>query len=56
MAHHQIYAERDATIYEKKKDCNTGIDQILEIISSKSGSILDELYQNGTFNSRIYSF
>ena len=53
MAHHQIYAERDATIYEKKKDCNTGIDQILEIISSKSGSILDELYQNGTFNSRI---
>ena len=53
MAHHQIYAERDATIYEKKKDCNTGIDQILEIVSSKSGSILDELYQNGTFNSRI---
>jgi hypothetical protein len=53
MAHKQIYAERDATIYEKKKDCNTGIDQILEIVSSKSGSILDELYQNGTFNSRI---
>jgi hypothetical protein len=53
MAHYQIYAERDATLYEKKKQCNTGIDQILEIISTKSGSILDNLYQNGTYNSRI---
>jgi len=53
MAQFQIYAQRDATIYEKKVDCNTGIDQILEIVSSKSGSVLDELFQNGTFNSRI---
>tara|TARA_A100001201_G_scaffold8659_1_gene13112 strand:+ start:8327 stop:9484 length:1158 start_codon:yes stop_codon:yes gene_type:complete len=53
MAQYQIYAERDATIYEKKKNTNTGIDQILEIVSQKSGSILDEMYQSGTFNSRI---
>ncbi len=53
MAQDQIYAQRDATIYEKKVNCNTGIDQILEIVSSKSGSVLDELYQNGTYNSRI---
>ncbi len=53
MAQYQIYAERDATLYEKKKYCNTGIDQILELVSTKSGSILDNLYQNGTYNSRI---
>ena len=53
MAQYQIYAERDATIYEKHEYRNTGIDQILEIKSTKSGSRPDDLFLTDTVNSRI---
>ena len=44
-----FYAERDATIYERFTELNTGVDQILELIklSSASADFSD------TFNTRI---
>tara|TARA_B100001094_G_scaffold328439_1_gene388867 strand:+ start:4770 stop:5921 length:1152 start_codon:yes stop_codon:yes gene_type:complete len=53
MAHYQIYTERDATIYEKYPERNTGIDQILELVKTTSGSRLDDLFQVASFNTRI---
>jgi hypothetical protein len=50
---HQIYIERDATIYERKEYRNTGIDQILELVKTTSGSRLDDQWQVGTYNTRI---
>ena len=53
MAHYQIYAESDTTLYEKYPIRNTGIDQILELTKTNSGSRLDGEYQGNTYNSRI---
>jgi len=50
---YQIYANKDTTLYEKFPSKNTGIDQILELIKTTSGSRLDDLFQIGTYNSRI---
>jgi len=50
---YQIYANRDTTLYEKFPSKNTGIDQILELVKTTSGSRLDNLFQIGTYNSRI---
>ena len=50
---HQIYAERDTTLYEKHNDRNTGIDQILELVKTTSGSRLDDLFQVNTYNTRV---
>ena len=51
--YYNIFAERDATIYEKYPEQNTGIDQILELTKIASGSIFDGFYQSNTYNSRI---
>jgi len=53
MAHYQIYTESDATLYEKYNERNTGIDQILELKKTYSGSRLDGNYQANTYNTRI---
>ena len=47
------YAERDTTLYERYKDQNTGIDEILELVKIASGSRLDGIIQANTYNSRI---
>ena len=47
------YAEKDATLYEKFPEQNTGIDQILEISKIASGSQLNGIVQGNTTNSRI---
>ena len=44
-----FYAERDATIYERFTERNTGVDQILELIKISSAS---SDFSN-TFNTRI---
>ena len=51
--YYNIFVERDATIYEKYPEQNTGIDQILELTKIASGSIFDGFYQSNTYNSRI---
>jgi hypothetical protein len=48
-----FYAERDASLYERFPDKNTGIDQILELTKNQSGSLVDGRYQANTFNTRI---
>jgi len=48
-----FYAEKDATIYDRFPEQNTGIDQILELTKHTSGSIVDGRYRSKTFNSRI---
>jgi hypothetical protein len=53
MAQYQIYTESDATLYEKYIERNTGIDQILELKKTCSGSRLDGQYQANTYNTRI---
>ena len=53
MAQYQIYTESDTTLYEKYRDRNTGIDQILELKKTYSGSRLDGNYQANTYNTRI---
>jgi len=53
MAQYQIYAGSDTTLYEKYEERNTGIDQILELRKTNSGSILDGVYQANTYNTRI---
>jgi len=50
---YQIHAKRDATIYEKFPNKNTGIDQILELVKTTSGSRLDDIFQIGTYNTRM---
>ena len=49
------YAERDTTIYEQYPDRNTGIDEILELEKSTSGSINSKtgFIDANTYNSRI---
>jgi hypothetical protein len=49
------YAEKDTTLYEKYPEQNTGIDQILELIKTPSGSRLYGKYaiQPKTYNTRI---
>ena len=53
MAQYQLYTESDATLYEKYNKRNTGIDQILELKKTYSGSRLDGNYQANTYNTRI---
>ena len=48
-----FYAERDASLYERFPDKNTGIDPILELTKNQSGSIVDGRYQANTFNTRV---
>ena len=48
-----FYAERDTTIYERYPKQNTGIDQILELTKIASGSKLNGIIQNNTYNSRF---
>ncbi len=47
------YAEKDTTIYEKHKERNTGIDEILELTKIASESRFDGIIQANTYNSRI---
>ena len=48
----QYFAERDATIYERYPQMNTGIDSILEITKVQSGSFYYGEYQSNTYNTR----
>ena len=48
-----FYAEKDATLYEKFPEQNTGIDQILELTKVASGSKLNGIIQGNTYNSRF---
>ncbi len=47
------YAERDTTLYESEPKQNTGIDQILELTKTASGSKLNGIIQESQFNTRI---
>jgi hypothetical protein len=47
------YVDKDATIYERFTDRNTGIDSILELTKTASGSKVDGAIQANTYNSRI---
>jgi hypothetical protein len=47
------YAERDTTLYERYPDQNTGIDQILELTKTASGSKLLGIVQGKTYNTRF---
>ena len=49
MAHYQIYAENDTTLYEKYPNRNTGIDQLLELVKTNSGSNAYK-FQRATIN------
>ena len=48
----QYFAQRDATIYERWPQMNTGIDSILEITKIQSGSYYYGEYQSNTYNTR----
>ena len=48
-----FYAERDTTLYEKYPEQNTGIDQILELTKTASGSKLNGIIQANTYNTRF---
>jgi hypothetical protein len=48
-----FYTERDATIYERNPEQNTGLDPILDLTKITSGSRLDGDIQANTYNSRI---
>ncbi len=53
-----IYPTRDASVYSRHPERNTGVDQILSIEKITSGSAVDDLageyvYWDTTFNSRI---
>ncbi len=50
---YHIFTDRDATIYEKYPERNTGIDQILQLTKIASGSLLNGFYQANTYNTRI---
>ena len=49
----QYFAQRDATIYERYPQMNTGIDSILEITKVTSGSYYYGEYQSNTYNTRV---
>ncbi len=49
----QYLAQRDATMYERWPQMNTGIDSILEITKVQSGSYYYGEYQSNTYNTRI---
>ena len=49
-----FYAERDTTLYEKYPEQNTGIDQILELTKTASGSKLNGIIQSNTYNPNQY--
>ncbi len=51
--YYHIFTDRDATIYEKYPERNTGIDQILQLTKIPSGSLLNGFFQSNTYNSRI---
>jgi len=48
-----FYAEKDATLYERYPEQNSGIDQILELTKNASGSKIEGKIRNKTYNSRI---
>tara|TARA_A100001515_G_scaffold71692_2_gene57030 strand:- start:532 stop:1689 length:1158 start_codon:yes stop_codon:yes gene_type:complete len=48
-----FYAERDTTLYEKHPEQNTGIDEILELTKTASGSRLNGEIQANTYNTRF---
>ncbi len=49
-----FYAERNATLFEKTPNKNTGVDQVLELTKLQSGSgRSDGRYRDSTYNSRI---
>ena len=47
------YAKKDTTLYERYPEQNTGIDQILELTKIASGSKLNGVFQNNTYNTRF---
>ena len=51
--YYHIFTDRDATIYEKYPERNTGIDEILQLSKVASGSLLNGIFQSNTYNSRI---
>ncbi len=51
--YYHIFTDRDATIYEKYPERNTGIDQVLQLSKVASGSLLNGIFQSNTYNSRI---
>ena len=53
MANYQIYAENDTTLYEKYPNRNTGIDQLLELVKTNSGSMFQGNMQGNTYNTRM---
>jgi len=51
---HSVYPIKDATIYERKPDTNTGLDQIIELEKITAKTIdSDSVYWNNNYNSRI---
>lgn len=56
--HKLIYPTRDATLYSRHPERNTGVDQVIELTKIASGSAVDDLvgqyeYWENTYNSRI---
>tara|TARA_R110001592_G_scaffold42195_2_gene137154 strand:+ start:6443 stop:7600 length:1158 start_codon:yes stop_codon:yes gene_type:complete len=47
------YAEKDTTLYEKKPERNSGVDEILELIKITSGTRHEGAISDKTYNSRI---
>jgi hypothetical protein len=51
---YSVYPIKDATIYDKKPDTNTGLDQIIELEKISSKTIdSDNVYWGDNYNSRI---
>jgi hypothetical protein len=51
---YSVYPIKDATIYDKKPDTNTGLDQIIELEKISSNTIdSDNVYWGYNYNSRI---
>jgi hypothetical protein len=51
---HSVYPIKDATIYERKPDTNTGLDQIIELEKITAKTIdSDSVYWDYNYNSRI---
>ena len=48
-----FYAEKDTTLYERYPEQNTGIDQILELTKTASGSSLNGIIQANQYNTRF---
>jgi hypothetical protein len=51
--YHLYFAERDTTLYERYPNRNTGIDSIVELTKIASGSKLEKVVQDNTYNTRI---